>query len=384
MAPPNPRNSGRLLDFRSDTVTRPTDSMRQAAFEAEVGDDVYGEDPTINRLQEYAAELMGKEAALFVPTGTMGNLSAVLAHCPERGTEVLLGDNCHIYNYEGGGISALGGLAFHVIHNEANGELSLDALKESIRPDDAHCPRTGLLCLESSHNRCGGTALSLDYMSAVKQWADSVGIAVHLDGARIFNAAQALGVSVDKIAANVTSVQFCLSKGLGAPVGSMVVGSKTFIARVHKYRKMLGGGMRQAGIIAAPGMVALKRTLAQLPQDHSNARLLAEGLAQLPRIYVNLDTVHTNIIIFQLTEGAPDKAVFLRNLRERHGVLMSGFLKGVRAVTHFDVTTEDCKYALEAVRDCLQLEDVSSNGKVSGKAKTELHEHINGTLKGYE
>lgn len=384
MAPPTPRNSGRLLDFRSDTVTRPTDAMRQAAFEAEVGDDVYGEDPTVNRLQEYAAKIMGKEAALLVPTGTMGNLSAVLAHCPERGTEVLLGDNCHIYNYEGGGISALGGLAFHVMHNEPNGEILLEDLQAAIRPDDAHCSRTGLVCLESSHNRCGGTVLSLEYMATVKKWADSLGIPVHLDGARVFNAAEALGVSVGSIAAHVTTIQFCLSKGMGAPIGSMVAGPKDFIARVRKYRKMLGGGMRQAGIIAAPGMLALKETLTQLPEDHANARILARGLAKLPLVSINLDTVETNIIIFQLKHGAPDKAVFLRNLRERHGVLMSGFLKGVRAVTHFDVTAEDCKYALMAVEECLQLGEVHSNGEMNGKARKELHQNVNGSLKGYE
>lgn len=358
--------------------------MRRAAFEAEVGDDVYGEDPAVNRLQEYAAKIMGKEAALLVPSGTMGNLSAVLAHCPERGTEVLLGDNCHIYNYEAGGISALGGIAFHVLHNEPNGEILLENLQAAIRPDDLHASPTGLVCLESSHNRCGGTVLSLEYMSAVKQWAESLGIPVHLDGARVFNAAVALGVSLATITQHVTTVQFCLSKGMGAPVGSMVAGPKDFIVRVKKYRKLLGGGMRQAGIIAAPGMVALKETMTQLPKDHSNARKLAEDLSKLPLIIINLDYVQTNIIIFQLKEGAPDKAVFLRNLRERHGVLMSGFLKGVRAVTHFDVSAEDCRYALSAVEECLQLHEVESNGHISEKAKKELHQQVNGTLKGYE
>ncbi|KAL3163258.1 hypothetical protein ABBQ32_009657 [Trebouxia sp. C0010 RCD-2024] len=277
MDPVHAPTSDRLLDFRSDTVTKPTGAMREAAYEAEVGDDVYGEDPTVNALQEYAARIMGKEAALLVPTGTMGNLAAVLAHCPERGTEVILGDNSHIYNYEGGGISALGGLAFHVVHNEPNGELPLEQLQAAVRPDDSHCSRSGLVCLESSHNRCGGTVLSLEYMEAVKQWADGHGMPVHLDGARVFNAAQALGVEVGAIASHVTSLQFCLSKALGAPLGSIVAGPKAFIARVHRYRKMLGGGMRQAGVVAAMGLVAIKETPEQLPLDHGYARKLAEG-----------------------------------------------------------------------------------------------------------
>ncbi|KAK9829692.1 hypothetical protein WJX72_007383 [[Myrmecia] bisecta] len=310
--------------------------MRKAMQEAVVGDDVYGEDPTINQLQALAAKVTGKEAALWVPSGTMGNLSAVLAHCG-RGDEVIVGDESHVYHYEGGGMSAFGGVAFHVLPTRPNGEIPLEALQAAVRPFEQHSARTGCVCLESSHNRCGGPVLDLGYMEAVHSWAEAQGLPIHLDGARVFNAATYLGVPVAAIAAQVTSMQFCLSKGLGAPVGSMVVGPRAFIGKVHHLRKMLGGGLRQAGVVAAPGIISLTQISTTLANDHANARLLAEGLAKLPQIDLDLSLVHTNIVFFKLRPGSLPAADFVNRLKAA-GFLVSLMNGGVRAVTHYDVT----------------------------------------------
>ncbi|CAK0787132.1 hypothetical protein CVIRNUC_010348 [Coccomyxa viridis] len=342
-----------MIDLRSDTVTRPTPAMRKAMAEAEVGDDVWGDDPTVLRLQEMAAAMVGKEAALFVPSGTMGNLSAVLAHCHERGSEVIVGDESHIFQYEADGVSVLGGVGMHTVPTADNGELPLAALSKAVRADDQHCPRTSLVCIESSHNRCGGCALSLEYMRSLKSWADDLGLPVHLDGARVFNAAVALGVDVTAITELVTSVQFCLSKGLGAPVGSIVAGPKPFIARVHRLRKMLGGGMRQVGVLAAPGLLSLTESTKRLQDDHDNALLLAKGLASCPHIDIRTDLVHTNIVIFNLRDSCPLTAKDFIPLLQQHGVLIIPFRGGMRAVTHYDVSTEQCEQALQVMLSLL-------------------------------
>ncbi|NOY99138.1 MAG: low-specificity L-threonine aldolase [Chloroflexi bacterium] len=311
-----------LIDLRSDTVTQPTPEMREAMAKAQVGDDVYGEDPTVNRLQEMAAELLGKEAGLFIPSGTMGNLSAVLAHCG-RGDEVILGDKAHIFLYEGGGISALGGVHSRQLINRADGSLLLDDIRAAIRPKDAHAPVTRLIALENTHNRCGGTFFTPEYGRQVGELARERGLATHLDGARIFNAAAALDVPAKEIAAPFDSVTFCLSKGLCAPVGSVLCGSRAFIAKAHRIRKQVGGGMRQAGILAAAGIVALERMTDRLGEDHARARKLAEGLAGVSGLVLDEGTPHTNMIFMNLAESVPYPAAKVAaHMRQAHGVLI--------------------------------------------------------------
>jgi threonine aldolase len=343
----------RIIDLRSDTVTLPTPEMRHAIIEAPLGDDVYGEDPTINRLEALAAERVGKQAAVLVVSGTMGNLCALLAHCG-RGDEALVGDESHIYHYEAGGPSTLGGIALHTIPTAPNGELSLTALADAVRdPNDSHEALTRLICLENTHNRCGGTVLSPEYMRAVHGFAAARGLNVHLDGARLFNAAVALDVDTREITRHVDSVSFCLSKGLAAPVGSILAGDAEFIARARRVRKLVGGGMRQAGIIAAAGIVALDQMVERLAEDHANARLLAEGLATFPQIEVDLATVQTDIVIFKLRDPQPSLDAFVRALAER-GLRVGGLGSGrIRAVTHYGVDAGDIEEALEVVRGVL-------------------------------
>jgi threonine aldolase len=342
------------IDLRSDTVTLPSPDMRRAMADAELGDDVYGEDPTVNRLERMAAERTGKQAAVFVSSGTMGNLCAVLAHCG-RGDEALLGDECHIYNYEAGGGSALGGVVYHVIPTNRDGTLPLDKLAGAVRNSyDSHQASTRLVCLENTHNRCGGVVVPPSYMAEVKAFADSRGLAVHLDGARVFNAAVALGQDVKVITQHVDSVTFCLSKGLAAPVGSLLCGSEAFIARARRVRKMVGGGMRQAGVLAAAGIVALEQMVDRLAEDHANARTLAEGLASFPQLKVDLDTVQTDIVYFDIVDERLDAVAFSGALRER-GVLIGGAgERRARAVTHYGISAGDIEEALEAVRGVLQ------------------------------
>ncbi|MEZ4683833.1 MAG: low-specificity L-threonine aldolase [Caldilineaceae bacterium] len=250
------QTNGHILDLRSDTVTKPTAAMRQAMAEAEVGDDVYGEDPTINRLEAMTAEMLGKEAALYVASGTMGNLTAVLAHC-NRGDEIILGDRCHIFRSEQGGAAALGGVHPMAIRNQADGTLDLAEVEANIRGDNEHYPVTKLICVENTHNFCGGRVLSLDYMDAIGDLAHQHGLKLHVDGARLWNAAVALGVAPARLLKHADTASVCLSKGLAAPVGSLVAGDKAFIARARRMRKVAGGGMRQAGILAAAGIVAI-------------------------------------------------------------------------------------------------------------------------------
>jgi threonine aldolase len=295
------------IDLRSDTVTRPTDAMRQAMASAEVGDDVYGEDPTVNRLQEMAAERMGKQAGLFVPSGTMGNLAAILAHCG-RGDEVILGNKAHTFLYEAGGISALGGVHSCQLTNQEDGTLPLQDIKAAIRPKEAHQPISRLVCLENTHNRCGGVSLTANYTQAVGKLAHENDLSLHLDGARIFNAAIAQGVEANELAEPADSVTFCLSKGLSAPVGSVLCGSTEFVTKAHRIRKQLGGGMRQVGILAAAGIVALETMVDRLVEDHKHARYLAEGLSFLPWLVMDKGTPYTNMIFMSLAETFPEDA----------------------------------------------------------------------------
>jgi threonine aldolase len=343
----------RTIDLRSDTVTLPTSEMRRAIAEAALGDDVYGEDPTVNRLEALAAEMAGKEAALLVVSGTMGNLCAVLAHCA-RGEEAIVGDEAHIYHYEAGGASVLGGVALHPIPTAPNGELPLDEIAAAIRDaGDSHSAITRLICLETTHNRRGGVALAPAYMRSVHELARERGLLVHLDGARLFNAAVALGVDARELTRHVDSVQFCLSKGLAAPVGSIVAGDAAFVARARRVRKLVGGGMRQAGIIAAAGIVALERMVERLAEDHANARVLAEGLASFPQINIDLGTVQSDIVLFRLREGEVSREAFIRALAER-GLLVGGSGRaGIRAVVHYGIDAGDVEEALEIVRATL-------------------------------
>lgn len=344
----------RTIDLRSDTVTLPTQAMRAAIAEAALGDDVYGEDPTVNRLEALAAERVGKEAAVLVTSGTMGNFCAVLAHCG-RGDEALVGDECHIYHHEAGNASVLGGVALQIVPTTPAGELPLDALEHAVRDaNDSHAALTRLICLENTHNRCGGVVLSLDYLRSVRQFADANGLRIHLDGARVFNAAVALGVDVRELTAPVDSVMFCLSKGLAAPVGSILAGDAELIARARRVRKMIGGGMRQAGIIAAAGIVALETMVERMAEDHANARVLAEGLATLPGIEIDLATVQTDIVRFHLVDPRWTGTTFARALAERGVLIGGGGYGSMRAVAHYGITSDDIEETLEKFRETLR------------------------------
>lgn len=339
------------IDLRSDTVTLPTPEMREAMANAPVGDDVYGEDPTVNRLQALAAERLGKPAAIFVPSGTMGNLASLLAHCG-RGDEVIMGDKAHTFQHEQGGLAALGGIMPHTIPNQPDGTLKVADIEAAIRGDDAHYPRTRLVCLENTHNACNGAPLTPAYVSQVAALAHSRGLKVHVDGARIFNAAAALDVDVKVLVADVDSVTFCLSKGLAAPVGAMICGDEAFIAETHRARKVLGGGMRQAGIIAAAGIVAIEIMSLRLKDDHARARRLADGFAAVPGVSVG--PAHTNILYFSLTEDCPlDGAGLAAALKARGILLPNRGPRTFRAVTHVWITDEDVEAVLAAMGEIL-------------------------------
>jgi threonine aldolase len=336
------------IDLRSDTVTLPTDEMYAAMARAPLGDDVMGEDPTVRRLEEAAAARLGKEAGLFLPSGTMANLAALMAHT-RRGDEVILEAESHIFYYEAGGLAVAGALMPRTLRG-VRGALTPEQVADAIRPDDVHFPRTGLVCLENTHNRAGGTVLSVEQTQAVCAVAHAAGVPVHLDGARLFNAALALGVDAADLAAPVDSVMFSLSKGLSAPVGSMLVGSQAFIAAARRARKLLGGGMRQAGVLAAAGLVALERMVDRLAEDHAHARLLAERLAEVPGIAIDLATVQTNIVNFRTEPCGLEAAAFTARLRER-GVLAGARDRWtIRLVTHRHITAADVEAAAAAVR----------------------------------
>lgn len=342
----------RIIDLRSDTLTRPTPAMREAMAAADVGDDQYGEDPSVNRLEARAAETVGKEAAVYVPSGTMGNLAAVLAHC-DRGDEVILGDQSHILWYESAGISAVGGIMPRTVVSDRWGMFDLDEVEHTIREDRPGYPPTGLLCVENTYNRCSGAAVPVEHLRDLRDVAQRQGIPIHMDGARVFNAAAALGVPVEEITGQVDSVQFCLSKGLAAPVGSLVAGSAEFIDRVRMMRKLLGGAMRQAGVIAAAGLVALETMVDRLPEDHRRARELAEGLARIPHLEIDVEVVRSNILVFKPASGI-DKSAFVASL-EREGVRVSDYgLKGLRMVTHYEISDEDVITVLDVVESVVR------------------------------
>jgi threonine aldolase len=347
-----------FVDLRSDTVTHPTPAMRRAMADAEVGDDQYGEDPTVRRLEEAAAEKLGKEAACYVSSGTMGNLIAILAHCG-RGDEVLLGDECHVLWYESGGAATLGGLPFNKLRTDRLGRIDPAEIADMIRVPRPGYQRTGVLCLENTHNRCGGTVLHPDYFAEVRKVAAARGVPIHLDGARIFNAAAALGLPASEVVADVDSIQFCFSKALAAPVGSIVVGTQEFIGRVRANRKLVGGAMRQAGVIAAAALVGLTEMVERLPEDHRRARRLAEGLAQLPGVAIDLETVQSNIVIFKPDPARITTDEFIAGMVEG-GVRVSNYgLRGLRMVTHYQITDDDIERALQIAGGLLESRSVA-------------------------
>ncbi len=337
-----------MIDLRSDTVTRPTPEMRQAMAEAEVGDDVYREDPTVNRLEERAADILGKEAALFVPSGTMGNQISVKLHT-RPGQEVICEQRCHVYNFEMGAMAAISSCQANVIPT-SDGILRWELIQEKLRPGIYYYSRTALITLENTHNMAGGTVYPPAVAREICDRAHELGLKVHLDGARIFNAATCLGRPVRELAAPFDSVMFCLSKGLGAPVGSLIVGPRPFIDEALRVRKLLGGGMRQAGVLAAAGLIALEKHPAKLADDHANARFLAQGLCGLPGIQVDLSTVQTNIVVFDVSgAGLPAAEVSAR--LKAQGVLINPInARLMRLVTHSDVNRDDCARALEVIR----------------------------------
>lgn len=341
-----------VIDLRSDTVTLPTQEMRQAMYDAEVGDDTTYEDPTVIRLEELAADMVGKEASLFMVSGTMGNLVSMLSHCA-RGDEVLMGDNSHIFFYEVGGASTVGSLPIRTAPNDRFGRIPTAELEDCIRGDDIHFPVTGLICIEDTHNRRGGTVLPLEYLQSAAQVARGHSLPIHVDGARIFNAAAYLGVDVREITQYVDSVMFCLSKGLSAPVGSMLAGSREFIRRARKNRKVVGGQMRQGGVIAAAGIVALTKMVDRLPEDHATARRLAVGLAEIKGLELDMETVQTNIVVSKLTKPGLSPHDLQARLRQK-GVRVS--LYGgplVRFVTHHGIDMDHIDSALVAVQSSL-------------------------------
>jgi threonine aldolase len=339
------------IDLRSDTVTLPTPAMRAAMASAEVGDDVYGEDPTINALEALAAERLGKEAALFVASGTMGNAIAVLTHC-RRGDDVIVGDRSHMWQAEVGGAARLNGSTLRPVPNLPDGTLDRARLERAFATEDIHEAPTGLLCLEDTQNMCGGRALDVATLRELAVPARRRGLPVHLDGARIFNAAVALGTSAAKLAAEADSVMFCLSKGLSAPVGSMLCGSQTFVALARRMRKLLGGGMRQAGILAAAGIVALNEMVDRLAEDHANARRLAERLAKVPGLDLRPEEVETNFVFFGALDGSgrrTDPTRFIEAASEAGILLSTGDDGRVRAATHNGIATEDIERAITAL-----------------------------------
>ncbi len=337
----------RVIDLRSDTVTRPTPAMRAAMAAAEVGDDVFGDDPSVNALQQRIASVLGKEAALFMPSGTQSNLTALMAHCG-RGDEFLVGQQAHTYRYEGGGAAVLGSIQPQPLNNQPDGTLALADIESAVKPDDAHFARTRLLALE---NTIGGQVLPMAFLDAATQLARRQGLATHLDGARLFNAAVAAGgdpyAAARAIADRFDSVSVCFSKGLGAPIGSALVGSRELIASAHRVRKMLGGGWRQAGLLAAAASHALEHHVHRLAEDHAHARSLAEGLQGLPGVSVSLP--QTNIVFVDLAPDRPAHAV--ERLRQA-GLLCTG-MRRLRLVTHLDVNSDDIQRAVQLLRASL-------------------------------
>lgn len=335
----------KIIDLRSDTVTRPSPGMREAIYKAEVGDDVFGDDPTVRHLEEMLAGMLGKEAALFVPSGTMANQVAISAHTLP-GVEVIVERNCHTYNYEVAAHAVLSGVQLHPLEGR-RGILTAEQIEAAIRPDDIHIPPTALICLENTHNRAGGVVYPIEEIRRISKLARERGLRMHLDGARLFNASVASGIPVQEYARHFDSVSICLSKGLGAPVGSVISGQRGFIKRCRRYRKMYGGGMRQVGILAAAGIYALENNLERLVEDHRNARLFADRVSQIPGIGIDLETVQTNIVVMDIS-GLGVGAGRAEQMLKENGLLVVVFgPTKIRAVTHLDVSQED---VLEAAR----------------------------------
>jgi threonine aldolase len=338
-----------IINLMSDTVTHPTEEMRKAMYEAEVGDDVQKSDPTVNKLQELAAELVGMEDSLFVPTGTMGNLIALMCHCP-AGQEVFLETSSHINLMEGGGVARVAGLMPNQIKGEY-GILSPADVEAAIRKEDIHRPTPGIVCIENTSNAGGGTVYPIENLEGIRRVADKHGLKFHMDGARVFNAAAHLGVDVKEIARHTDSVMFCLSKGLSSPVGSMLCGTKEFIFKALRARKMLGGGMRQAGVLAAAGIVSINQMTDRLLEDHKNARRLAEGLSGIKNISIDLKAVQTNILFLSLDAKSDKNAEYLgRELKEKHGVLCGVINPGrIRMVVHRHVSEANIEHVIDCV-----------------------------------
>lgn len=345
----------KIIDLRSDTVTLPTEEMRAAMASARVGDDVYGEDPTVNELQQLSAEMLGKEAGLFVPSGTMGNLIATMAHC-QRGDEVIMGDLGHTFLFEAGGISALGGVFPHTLKNQPDGTLNLADLQGAIRPDDIHHPHSRLVILENTHNRCGGVVLTCEYTEKVGTFAHDKGLALHVDGARIFNAAAACGITAKELAVQADSITFCLSKALCAPVGSVLCGPKDFIGKARRLRKMLGGGMRQAGVLAAAGIISLQKMTDRLSEDHRRAALLADGLSSIPGISFDMGKPQTNMVFPYLTGAVTLSPAEISSKLAEQGIKI-GVVgpRSFRLVTHYWITDEDVETVIGAFREVVSF-----------------------------
>ena len=345
----------RIIDLRSDTVTLPSDEMRKAILSANLGDDVFGEDPTVNKLEEIAANMLGKDAGLLVPSGTMGNLVSILVHCP-RGTEIILGDKAHTFVFESGGISAFGGIHSRQLKNQPDGIIKISDIQSAIRVDNIHFPKTSAIALENTHNLCNGSPLSPDYIKDVAQIAHDNDMKLHIDGARIFNAAVALDVDVKDLVISADSVTFCLSKGLSAPVGSVICGSKEFIYHARRNRKALGGGMRQAGIIAAAGIYSLDNMLDQIKEDHKNAQRLAEGIDKIEGLWIDLENIKTNILYFDIEKGKDRGEKLARQTKNieiypfeiaQDNVRFFESRPGhFRLVTHYGITRDDIEKTL--------------------------------------
>ena len=350
----------KIIDLRSDTVTLPSDEMRAAIMGAKVGDDVFGEDPTINELEKKAAELLDKEAGLFVPSGTMGNLVSILVHC-ERGTEIILGNKAHTFIYEAGGISAFGGIHSRQLQNQPDGTIDLDDIKSAIRADNVHFPKTSAITLENTHNLCNGSPLSSEYIQDVAQIAHNNNMKLHIDGARIFNSAVAQDVDVKNLVKDANSVTFCLSKGLSAPVGSVVCGSENFIYLARRVRKALGGGMRQAGIIAAAGIVSLDNMLLQISKDHINAQSLAEGISNIEGLSIDKKNIKSNILYFNIDRDRGRSENLARQTKDIDLYPFEIVLNNIhffethpntfRLVTHYGITGDDIEKTLIMIED---------------------------------
>jgi len=347
-----------IIDLRSDTVTLPSDEMRKTIASSKLGDDVFGEDPCVNKLEQKAALIMGKEGGLLVPSGTMGNLVSILVHC-QRGTEIILGDRAHTFVYEAGGISAFGGVHSRQLKNQPDGTINIDEIKSAIRMDNDHFPKTSAITLENTHNLCNGSPLSPDYIKDVAQIARDNDMRLHIDGARIFNAAVALDVDVKDLVADSDSITFCLSKGLAAPIGSVICGSEKFIYHARRTRKALGGGMRQAGIIASAGLYSLDNMLDQIGEDHKNAKRLAEGINEIEGLSIVMESIKSNILYFDLEKGAKRCEELARQTKNIENYPFEVALDNIRffesrpgrfrLVTHYGITRDDIEKTLEVL-----------------------------------